>query len=136
MIEIPIEWSDTEKPINEDKFKAEKEDIIKDMVKNKQNNQQNNTDSGEQIKTNTIEDEYSNGLLSDIISDMWNDIAVTKGYEAVSDEEKIFLTKHAQRFEAERINKIMNPTTEFVITELYVYGKKYLKKRLSDRKNK
>jgi len=124
--DIDIEWEDVEKKVEEDEFKKEKK-----AEYDKQQKEQKTEEKEEQEKPEAQVQKYEPIGLSSLGSEVWNEVAVEKGYEAVSDKQSEFLQKHTARLEEKYLKDRMNmlPEIEAGLAHVVVYLPKWLKHR-------
>lgn len=121
--DINIEWKDVEKKVEEDEFKQEKKAQYDEQQQ--QQSEQNSKQNNEQ----NDKDEYESLGLASMISEVWNEVAVNKGYEPVTDKQNTFLQKHTEKLEQKYLKDKMNmlPEVEAGLSHLVVYLPKWLK---------
>ena len=126
MSDIDIEWKDVEKKLEEDEFKTEKKAEFDKQQKEQQEEQTEQTEQAEQT-----EQDYESIGLVDLVSESWNELAVEKGYEPVTEKQQASLRKHTARLEEKYLKDKMNmmPEIEAGLAHLVVYVPKWLKHR-------
>jgi hypothetical protein len=122
--DIDIEWKDVEKKVEEDEFQKEKKAQY-DEQQQQQQTEQNSEQNSEQDDA----DEYESLGLASMISEVWNEVAVDKGYEPVTEKQDAFLQRHTEKLEQKYLKDKMNmlPEVEAGLSHLVVYLPKWLK---------
>lgn len=121
MANVDIEWKDVEKKLEEDEFKKEKSEQLQ---------QEADTAAEQQSdKKQDKESDYETIGLSNMVSEMWNGVAVEKGYDPVTEKQSEFLQRHTARFEEKYLKDRLNmlPEIEALASHLVVYLPKWLK---------
>ena len=122
--EINIEWKDVEKKVEEDQFRdAKSQQQVQQQQQTNQNQQQQ--------QTHEQKDDHLNLGIADMISGIWNEVAVERGYEPVNEKQQEFLNKHTMRFEDKYLKDRINilPEIDAALAHFTVYVPKYIKHR-------
>lgn len=125
---ISVEWEDIAPKLEEAEFMKEKAAKLgnKTMQTGAPNNSGNGTSGSQTTPSN-----YESIGLSDMVSEIWNEVAVEKGYEPVNEKQKEFLNRHTARVEEKYLKDRMNmlPEIESALAHFTVYVPKWLKYR-------
>ena len=129
MNDIDIEWKDVAAKLEETEFKDEKQKQLaaqqaaqQQEAAKTETEQQNNTDAP---------DEYEAIGLASLISGVWNEVAVDKGYEPVTEKQDAFLQRHTARLEEKWLKDKtdMLPEIDAALSHAVVYLPKWLHHR-------
>lgn len=132
--DINIEWEDVAEKIEEEEFKKEKKAEY-DAQQSEKQDEQDDEQSDEQDEQS---DEYKPIGLSSLVSGIWNEVAVEKGYDAVSKEQDAFLLEHTKGFEQKYLKDRMNilPELDAALSHIVVYLPKWLKHKKENKSKK
>jgi len=127
--EINIKFEKEEKPPEEELLKEQKKQILEKM---EQEEMEEAPEEIEEKVEEVKEKGITTGALTEIGVILWNSIAVKKGYEPISNEEKEFLKEHTRRLEekyASRLAVVQYPEVEALISWISVLLPKWVKKQ-------
>ena len=129
MVDVNMEWEDVEKKLEEQDFIDEKSKVFS----NQQAEKAKEAAASEPSATgNQSTPDQPNEIvgIARMGADTWNEIAVSKGYEPVTDAQKDFLQKHTNRLEEKYLRDRINilPEVESALVHVVVYLPKYLRK--------
>lgn len=118
---MEFEWKDIEKKLEEDEFKKEK---ASEAGKAQGAGQQGAAASGAAGQSH----EWKSIGLAAIGYETWNELAVGKGYDAVSDAQKAFLDRHTAKLEEKWLKNVeLLPEIEAGLSHVVVYLPKWVK---------
>ena len=122
MADMDIEWKDVEKKIEEDEFAKEKQATLREQ-------QAAAAGKAETKTAPETDNQYETIGLSSMISEVWNETAVEKGYDPVTEQQDEFLRRHTARLEEKYLKDRMNllPELEAALSHAVVYLPKWLK---------
>lgn len=134
MTDIDIEWKDVAEKVEEAEFKDEKKAEY-EQQQNKLKEQQ--ADAEQEQQSGSSDDDFESIGLSGVISEVWNEVAVDKGYEPVSDKQSAFLQRHTERLEEKYLKDRMDmlPEIDAALAHVVVYLPKWLKHQRENKKS-
>ena len=132
MPEINIDWKDIEPKLEEQAFKDANAAKSK-----KATGGAGAGGTGDGKKEDSKKEESTDSMesfgLADMIAESWNDVAIPKGYDGVTETQKTFLTKHTIKLENKIIKAInLVPEVEASLAHVIVYLPKWVKKKKAD----
>ena len=133
-----IEFEEIAASLKEQEFKEQYKDRKEqnDKEEGAEHKEEEQKEQGQQQQAE--QPKFEKGFISDMISEAWNDIAVGKGYDSVTDTQKQFLSMHSARVEEKYLKKIeLYPEIEAGLAHFIIYFPKWVKKnKPGSKKNK
>lgn len=132
---LDIKWSDIKPKLEEEEFKKAKKTKLDEQNAAEEEQAEGEEEAAEE---ETEGERYEPMGLAELGAELWNESAVPKGYDAISEQQKAFLDKHTGRLEEKWLKdrlKIL-PEIEAGLSHIIVYLPKWLKYRREHKEDK
>ena len=133
---IDISWEDTAQKPEEAEFQKSKQGKLDEEEEEEVEEAEEEQEQQEELKERRegTDEEYESMGIAEMIGSVWNEVATSKGYEAITDKQLEFLNKHTARLEEKHLGDKMKmmPEVEAGLAHLVVYLPKWLKKKQDD----